>query len=369
MGQRSPRRIRYAVVGAGNIVQVAVLPGFQNARENSELVAIVSSDAEKRRALQQLYGVEHTGDYDGFERILDRACVEAVFIGLPNSQHRAFTERAARAHVHVLCEKPMATTVEDCEAMMRACVDGGVKLMIAYRLHFEEANLSAIEIVRSGRLGQPRLLSATLTQQVRPGDIRTRRDVGGGALWDAGPYPVNAARYLFRQEPIEVMAFTGSDPRFEGVDASAVGMLRFPGGQLAQFIVSQAAAPTSGYRIIGTEGDLRVDPGFDYAGARRQVITVGDSIEQRAYAPRDQFGPEIVYFSRCILEDLEPEPSGLEGLADVRVLQALYESARTGRAVSLPPFEKAVRPGPDQLISMLPQPRPATVKAPDPTVE
>jgi predicted dehydrogenase len=369
MATGNSRRIRYAVVGAGNIAQIAVLPGFQNARQNSELVAVISSDPAKREALQSSYGVE-VGDYDAFEDVLAMARVDAVYIALPNHLHRPFTLRAAQAGVHVLCEKPMATTVEDCAAMIAAADEHGVKLMIAYRLHFEAANLGAIEVVRSGKLGDPLLFSALLTQQVRGGDIRTREDVGGGALLDEGVYPINAARYLFREEPTLVFAFTdvAQDPRFEHVDSTAAALMRFSRGRLAQFTVSQAAAGVSGFRIVGTDGDLQVANGFDYAGQRKHVLTTGSRREERVFPAQDQFGPEIVYFSNCILEDREPEPSGLEGLADVGTVQALQESARTGRTVPLPVFEKRQRPDANQLITAPAVDHPPTVHAPDPTI-
>ena len=114
--------------------------------------------------------------------------------------------RAARAGKHVLFEKPMAVTEDECERMMRAARDAGVKLMVAYRLHFERANLEAGEVARSGRIGEPRLFNSTFCTPVVPGNIRVRRDTGGGVLYDIGIYCINAARNLFREEPLEVRA-------------------------------------------------------------------------------------------------------------------------------------------------------------------
>jgi predicted dehydrogenase len=162
-------KIRYAVVGVGNIAQVAVLPAFEHAKENSELCALVSGDPEKLEELGARYGVSATGSYDEMEDILAEARADAVYIALPNTLHREFTERAARAGVNVLCEKPMAMTEEDCEAMIRVTEERRVKLMIAYRLHFEEANLLAMEIARSGQLGEPHYMSSVFSHNVRPG--------------------------------------------------------------------------------------------------------------------------------------------------------------------------------------------------------
>jgi len=364
------RKIRYAVAGAGNIAQAAVLPAFDHARENSELAALVSSDPEKREKLAARYGVRHVGAYDQLESILAQAKIDSLYIALPNSMHREFAERAARAKVHVLCEKPMAMTVEDCEAMMRACRKAEVKLMVAYRLHFEEANLRAIEMAKNGKLGPVRLFHSSFAQQVRPGDIRTRAEVGGGALFDMGIYCVNAARAIFRDEPEEVFAYQVShgDGRFHGVDATTVAVMRFPGERMATFSSSQGAAAIDSYRIVGTEGDLRVEPAYTHHGDLTHTLTVGAETRTTIFTKRDQFAPELVAFSRCILEGTQPEPSGEEGLADVRILQAIVRAAREGRPVKLGPFARSQRPDLRNEIAKPPVQEPKTVNAPSPSL-
>ena len=325
------KKIRFAVVGAGNIAQVAVMPGFSHV-ENAELVTIVSSDPEKREELGKRYGLERTYSYAEYDELCRGGTIDAVYIALPNAMHREYTERAAGAKIHVLCEKPMAHNAADCEAMIRVCDEHRVKLMIAYRLHFEQANLKAIELVKSGAIGKPRIFSSEFTQQARPGDIRTQADMAGGALYDTGVYCINAARYIFRDEPIEVTAFLtrGTDPRFTQVEEMGAVLLRFPEGRLAQFVTSQGASSVSTYRVIGTSGDLRMEPAFDYTKELMHHLTIEGRTREARFSRRDQFAPEVEYFARCILEDLEPEPSGREGLADIRVLEAIFESARTG---------------------------------------
>jgi predicted dehydrogenase len=363
------RKIRYAVVGAGNIAQVAILPAFANASENSELVAIVSSDAQKRDALRERYRLQTVGPYDQLEQILEQARVDAVYIALPNSMHREYTERAAKQGVHVLCEKPLADTVEDCEAMIEACAKNDVRLMTAYRLHFEEANLQAIELVKSEEIGLPRLFTSVFTQQVRPDDIRTRGTLAGGALFDMGIYCINAARNLFRDEPEEVLGscLRGIDARFDQVDESTSAILRFPGGRLAQITASLGSASVSTYRIVGTKGDLRVEPAYDYTTDLTHHLTVGERTRTHAYKRRDQFAPEIITFSRAILSGKEPEPSGHEGLADVRVMRAILQSAEQGKAVHLTPFVRRHRPDLSQNIHKPAIEAPAPVNAPAPT--
>jgi predicted dehydrogenase len=361
--------VRYAVIGLGNIAQVAVLPAFEHARENSELCALISSDPAKLRELGKRYRVERTGSYDDIEKVLGGGAVDAAYVAVPNSHHRHMTERLAKMGLHVLCEKPMAMTIDDCQAMIGAAKDSGVKLMIGYRLHFEKANLEAIERIRNGEIGEPLLFSSVFAHQVRAGDIRTSDELGGGALFDLCVYCVNAARYLFRDEPEEVASFQliGTDPRCPAVDATTTAIVRFPHHRVAQFVVSQGAADIAEYRVVGTKGHIRLDPAFEYAGELKSYLTRDGKTQEKTYPKSDQFAPELVYFSRCILENRTPEPSGEEGLADIRVLHAIIEAHRTRKAVHLPPFAKSTRPSSKQAMEKPPVPKIETVNAPSPS--
>jgi predicted dehydrogenase len=358
------KRIRYAVVSAGRITQGAVLPAFHNAGENSELVALVSGNPQKRAALAERFRIPLHGEYDELESIVGRGAVDAVYIAAPNSQHRAFTERAAKLGVHVLCEKPMATTLEDCEAMIEVTRRHGVKLMVAYRLHFDPATLTAIARVRRGELGRIKLFSSEFSQQVGTGDIRTKAALGGGALFDLGVYPINAARALFGDEPVEVCAFApkSPDPRGAEVDETTSVILRFAAGGVAQLSVSQGAAQSESYRVVGERGVLHAEPCFTISSFKHRVTLNGESSEQ-SFPLGDQFAPELIYFSDCILRDREPEPSGEEGWCDVRVVLAALESAQSGRAVSLSPFARSVRPSMSQSMHKPP------VRTRDPIIE
>jgi predicted dehydrogenase len=362
-------KVRYAAVGIGNIVQQAVVPAFKHAGENSQLVALVSSQAQKRNEVGEKTGVSVTGDYNHFEDVLREAQVDAVYIATPNAQHRPLVERALRAGVHVLCEKPMAMASDDCQSMIAAAERAGRFLMIAYRLHFDEATLRAVDLCKSGKLGDLKMFSSVFSHLVRSGDIRTRSETGGGALYDLGPYPLNMARHIFEAEPVECCAFqsrtVGSTS--EDVDETTTALLRFPGGRLAQFVVSQGAQAVSNYRIVGTEGELRVEPGFEYAFPQTHHLTIGDHTSSRNFPKRDQFAPELIHFSDCILEGREPEPSGHEGLADVRVLEALAFSASTGRAVRLAPFQHPTELSMELEIHKPPVGKVKTVHAPSPT--
>jgi predicted dehydrogenase len=346
-----PKIVRYGLVGLGHIAQVAVAPAFTQARRNSRLVAVVSDNRAKRTALIGAYDIEHAYSYAQYADCL--AHVDAVYIALPNNLHAEYTIRAAEAGVHVLCEKPMAVTAQECERMIDACRANGVKLMIAYRLHFEEVNLDAIDLVRRGRIGEPKFFNSSFSITVRPGNIRTKRALGGGSLYDIGVYCINAARYLFRSEPKEVVAISVNSGvrKLAEIDESTAGVLRFEGERIASFVTSFNAADVSSYRIVGTRGQLHVEPAYEYAEGLAYELTVGKKTTRRRIGKRDQFAPQLLYFSDCVLKDRTPEPSGEEGLQDVRIIEALYESANTGKAVAIPPFERSQRPTKKQKIT------------------
>lgn len=361
--------VRYAVVGLGYFAQAAVLPAFKHAK-NSRLTAFVSDDPVKQKKLGARYGVDLHYSYDQYDDCLRCGEIDAVYIALPNTMHREFTVRAAEAGIHVLCEKPMAVTEQECEDMIQACDEHNVKLMVAYRLHFEEGNLHAVEIANSGKIGEPRFFESVFSQQVPAGNIRTKKELGGGTLYDMGVYPINAVRYLFREEPISVCAFSGynGDKRFKEIDEMTTAVLRFPNERLASFTVSFGAADTSAYRVVGTKGNLLMEPAFDFSMGLSMVLTVNGKKKRFNYSKRDQLAPELIYFSGCILRNKMPEPSGREGMADVRIVRALYQSAETGRVIPLGPWNPGKRPDMSQKITRPAAAKPPIVRAQPPSV-
>ncbi len=359
------RRVRYAVVGLGHIAQNAVLPAFAHARKNSRLSALVSGDPKKRRVLSKRYGVARTYDYSQYAECLADPEVDAVYVALPNAMHREFAVAAAGAGKHVLCEKPLAVTVRTCEEIVRAAEQAGTRLMTGYRLHFDRANLKAAEIARSGKLGEPRLFQSSFAMQVQEGNIRLRApEEGGGPIFDIGVYCINASRYLFRSEPTEVFAWSASssDPRFRLAPEATSALLRFPGERLASFTCSFGAADTGWYQILGTKGRLRLDPAYSYTAPLELSVTIDGRTRRTRYARRDQFAAEIVYFSDCIRSDREPEPSGREGLADIRIVEAVRESAESARPVRLGEFVRRKRPTLAQEIRRPPTAQPSLVR-------
>jgi predicted dehydrogenase len=286
----SKEKVRFAVVGTGWFGQAAVLPAFKHV-PNAVLAAIVSGDPKKREELGAHYGVK-TYAYEEYDSLLASGTIDAVYIALPNSLHRDYTIRAAEAAIAVLCEKPLAANAEDCRRMIDACAARDVPLMTAYRLHFDPANLAAVELVHLGKIGDPRLFSSLNLQQIEENNTRLDPSLDGHPLLDMGIYCINAARYLFREEPYEVSAFAeeGSDSRFQGIPEMVSCVMRFPGHRLATFTCGFGEAKVSEYRIVGTEGDIRLDPAYMHQGKLTMHVTIEGEPETTEYPLKDQVG-------------------------------------------------------------------------------
>lgn len=356
MFDKTPKRkIRYAVVGLGYIAQIAVLPAFKNARKNSKLVALVSGDKDKLKKIGDKYRVEKRYLYSEFEECLKRNEVDAIYIATPNFYHRNIMETAAKYGVHVLCEKPMAVTTEDCLGMINCAEKNNIQLMIAYRLHFEAANLEAIKIAHSKRIGEPRIFNSVFTMQVKDHhNIRLEEaEKGGGPLYDIGIYCINAARYLFKAEPIEVfaMATNSKDSRFKKVDEVVSCVMKFPEGKVANFTISFGAFASADYDLIGTKGRIRLEKGYEYATPMQLSTYEDKKIIRKKFSKRDQFAPELIYFSDCIIRKKRPEPSGEEGLADIKIIEALLLSIDLGTPITLDEINKRHRPTESQKIT------------------
>lgn len=344
---KTQQPVRYAVVGLGYFAQAAILPAFSRLK-NARLAALCSGDPTKLKKLGRRYRVTNLLGYDEYDDFVRSGEVDAVYIALPNSMHEDYAVRSSQAGLHVLVEKPMAVSEEQCLRMMAAAREAGTRLMVAYRLHFESATLTLLEAVRAGELGEPRLFDAAFTLQVQSGNTRLRRStLGGGSLYDLGIYCINAARTVFRDEPIEVTALSArrpDDARFHEVEEQLSVSLRFPRERLASFQCGFGAADVARLQVIGSKGVARMDPAFEHASGLKLDIRSGKRETKRSFRKRDQIAAEIRYFSDCVQRGVEPEPSGAEGLADVRVIEAVYRSLATKRAVELQPVGKQQRP-------------------------
>ena len=337
----SDRRVGYAVVGLGKYAINQILPNFARSR-SSRLVSVVSGNPEKARAIAGQYGVEPAKiyGYDDFGRIAADEAIEAVYVILPNALHAEYAIRASRAGKHVLCEKPMAVSVAQCEAMIRAAEEARRRLMVAYRCHFEPYNLEAVRLIREGELGTVRVVT---TDNGRPIDLddpadqwRVRRDLaGGGSLLDVGIYGVNAARYLTNEEPVEIKASIHNppdDPRFREVEDVVTWQLRFPSGALAHGSTSYSYAGTSRFGVQGTKASLLLDPATSYY-QHEMTVKALTQVRRFAMPEGNQFAAQLDHLSEAILGDTAIGPDGAEGMQDVRLILAMYEAARTGQTV------------------------------------
>jgi predicted dehydrogenase len=337
LGQQ--RKIGYCVIGLGRIAG-HFLEGAKNS-EHSQVTALVSGHREKAEKIAAQYGVprENIYSYEDFDRIKTNPAIDAVYVALPNSMHAEYTIRAAKAGKHVLCEKPMAINVAECEQMIAACNKAKVKLMIAYRLHFEPTTLKALEIVRSGKLGSLQTMQGANGFNIALGEWRYMKKLaGGGSIFDVGVYCVNAHRMFTGEEPVSVKAEFSTpekdDVRFKEVEENASWVMRFPSGVIASASSTYGSGMPGYYKLYGTKGWLQMD-GYSYAG---QHLTARYAAEEKG-APavsvdilsteKDpmQFVRQADHFSDCILNDKKPQAPGEEGLADMRVVESIYKAA------------------------------------------
>jgi predicted dehydrogenase len=340
------RRVGFAIVGLGHLALEEVLPAFAQSRF-ARPVALVSGDPAKARTVAAQYGISPGSlySYADFDRIAHDEAVEVVYIILPNSMHAEFTERAARAGKHVLCEKPMATSVAECERMIGACRAAKVRLMIAYRSQYEPMDRAIATMAQAGTLGALREFVATNSQrQGKVDQWRHRKALaGGGALPDIGLYCLNAARFLSGEEPTEVIARVWSPPgdaRFTEVEAAVRFSLGFPSGFAATAVSSYDSHESRGFRLQGTDGWAGMNPAFAYQGLKMQsgrLVDGRDTLIEPHFPVKNQFALELDHMAGCVRENRIPHTPGEEGLQDQRIMDAIYRSAREGRVVPITP--------------------------------
>lgn len=334
------RKLGYAVVGLGSYATNQIMPRIKDC-EFAELKALVSGTPAKLEKYGAQYGIPktHWYSYQDYDRIRDNPDIDLVYVILPNSMHAEYSIRASQAGKHVLCEKPMATSVAECQAMIAAAKKAGKKLMIGYRSRFEPHNLKAIETVRSGALGKPTLIFAEHGFPISPNQWRLDKPMsGGGSMMDIGIYSLNAARYLAGEEPIAVsaMEFTDrSDPRFKTVEDRIDWQFRFPSGLIANCVSSYSSAHNA-YRVTGSKGWVGLEPATSYQG-QEMWTRIGGKREQLMLPqpPKNQFVGQLDHLAECAISGREPIVSGEEGLRDIRLIEAIYRSAREQRTITL----------------------------------
>ena len=339
-------RLGIAIVGLGRLSLEEILPAIAQSQK-VRCVALVSGTPAKAMAVARQHGIapEAIYSYENFERIADNPAIQAVYIVLPNFLHKEFTLRAARAGKHVLCEKPMATSSREAREMIEACRTAGRKLMIAYRCQYQPHNRQVIEMARDGSLGDLKLIYAVNTQsQGAPDQWRMHKaQAGGGALFDIGLYCLNGARAITGEEPVEIFARLvqpPDDPRFREVEATVDFTLRFPSGVLASLQTCYDAYDCKDLRLNLSRGSITLDDAFAYKGQSLHVGAKENNKEVKktiTVDAKNQFSLEMDHFADCVRENRIPRTPGEEGMQDHILMEAIYESARSGQPVRLAP--------------------------------
>ena len=337
-------RVGFAVLALGRLSVQQILPAFAQTKK-CRLAALVSGSPEKMATLGEKYGVPQEGlyGYERFDEIARNDDVKVVYIVLPNAMHREFVLRTAAAGKHILCEKPMATSSEDAQAMIDAAATARVKLMIAYRCRYEPHHLDLIRRARDGSLGPIKLIEAVNAQnQGDPAQWRLKKAMaGGGALPDIGIYCLNAARAVTGEEPVEIEAQTYSSPndeRFREVEESINWLMRFPSGALASLSSSYGAHRAARLAVYLDKGGLILENAFPYQGQQLFEVRAVEGADQRSQikiAATDHFAREMDHMADCVLEDETPRTPGEEGLRDMLLMKAIYRAAGERRTILL----------------------------------
>ena len=333
------RTFGYAIVGLGGLSLSDILPAFAHTRR-SRVTGLVSGDIDKSRALAAQYGVPDRGlySYDTYDRIADNPDIHAVYIVLPNSMHAEYAVRAAKAGKHVLVEKPMANTVADCDTMIAAVKQANRQLAVAYRLRYEPYTQAMIKMARDQEFGKTKVIVCDSGFNIgNPGQWRlTKAMGGGGSMMDIGIYSVNAARYLSGEEPTEVFGMeysTPGDPRFKEVEETITFQMRFPSGVLAN-CVSSYGTSLNRFRVHAEKGSFEMEPAYNRRDLQMRVFR-GSTVEHRHLREPDHFAAMMDHLAESAGNNTAPLTDGVDGRNDMRVIEAIYESVKTKRPVTL----------------------------------
>ncbi len=334
-GETQPgRKLGYCIVGLGRISLQHFMPACKMS-QRSQVVALVSGHREKAEKTAAEYNVpsKNIYSYSNYDDIHDNNDIDAVYIALPNSMHSEYTIRAANAGKHVLCEKPMATSVRDAQSMVNACKAAGKRLMIAYRCQYEPTNLKAIDLIRSGKLGKIQAIESANGFIEHEGEWRLDRKLaGGGPLMDVGIYSLNACRYLTGEEPAHLEGYSSvidHDGRFSQVEENVSWTMKFPSGAVASCNTTYGANMNGFIRVHGSKGVLHMEPAFSYEGIHLKAEIQDEPAIDETEQEKDpaQFLREADEFAQCVAENRDTRASGEEGLRDMQYMEQIYRSA------------------------------------------
>jgi predicted dehydrogenase len=329
------QKLGFALVGLGNLSTNQIAPALRKTK-NCRLAGIVSGTPEKRQKWAAQYGIPERSiyTYETFDQIKENPDIDVVYVVLPNAMHGEYTIRAAQAGKHVLCEKPMEVSVEKCQQMVDACQKHSRQLAIGYRCQFAPQHLEMIRISREQQFGPLRLIEANFGFKIGdPNQWRLNHALaGGGALMDVGIYALQGARYISGEEPAEITAFESkTDPqKFKEVDETISWHMKFPSGVHANCGTTYNANGLNRLHASYANGWASLDPAYSYGGLRGRASKGEMNLPQV-----DHFAAEMDDFAQCILQSKSSRVSGEEGLRDVGIITAIYNSVESAKTIKL----------------------------------
>jgi predicted dehydrogenase len=334
--------IRFAMIGLGWWTREQTLPAVE-ATDNAVTTVLVSGDPDKaNRVADDFPSVEATISYDEYEAGEASEAYDAVYIATPNALHRSHVESAANHGKAILCEKPMAASVEDAEAIVETCNAANVPLMIAYRIHTDPLARRARELIRDGAIGEVVTVLGHMSDDILStfDEDSWRLDPklsGGATINDIGIYPMNTIRYLLDTVPTAVYARTEVDhDAFGDVgDEHAAFQLEFSNHVLASCTVTHGATTESSLRFVGTEGEMTLEGLFWPSALKELRLSLEDTESVVQAEPANQMREEFNYFATCLQQNQPPEPDGEHGLTDMYILDALYDAAERGERIEI----------------------------------
>jgi xylose dehydrogenase (NAD/NADP) len=318
--------LRWGIIGPGRIAPRIVRALSQSKR--GELVAVASRELERANAFAARFGIDQA--FGSYEALLDAPQIDVVYVALPNHLHAEWTIRALEAGKHVLCEKPLALSVDEVDAIIAASARAGRVAMEGFMYLHHPQILRAVELAQAGELGRLELVNGTFSFFLSyPNDPRIEPDMGGGSIWDVGCYPVSLARRIAGEEPEGLSAFARFDER--GVDRTFIGQLRFPNGLLAQFDCGFAAPDRERIEIVGSDATLVLDAPFlpEPDGPPPSVVMWRGRDPSPVEVPSvDQYHAEVEDLMSAILDVAEPRLTLASSRGNVATLVALDRAAR-----------------------------------------
>lgn len=335
-GVRSQKKLGLALVGLGSYSSGQLAPALQET-EKCYLSGIVTGTPSKTEEWKTKYKIPEKNiySYETIDRVKENPDIDIIYIVLPNGLHAEYTIRAAEAGKHVICEKPMATSVKDCQRMIDACNKNGVKLSIGYRLHFEPHNQRVMELGQQQVYGPVKTIESANSFIIGGNPDRWRLDKelgGGGPLMDMGVYCVQGACYTTGETPLAVTAKFGEVTRpeyFKEVEQSISWQMEFPNGAVANCSSSYNDSVSRLY-TQAENGWWRLEPAYGYSGIKG--VTSEGPMD---YPQVNQQARQMDAFAECILENKQTRVPGEMGMRDVKILMAIYEAARTGQRVKV----------------------------------